>query len=322
MNKSQKYKVITLFLKDITSKDEISNLAISQFHADGVEEYSLEEKNVDDILGDRAYSGGDIPESVIDEVNLKSGDYDNALKIFFYTENYLEKAANFVSMIFNNINDYNLIEEELEWKDWNDEWRNHFKTIIVSDELSVVPSWELENIKENELYLYPGQGFGTGGHETTFLCLQAFEKYSSGFVQNAECLDFGCGSGILGIAAIKKLAMNVDFCDIDPEALNNCLQNLEINFPGVNLEGSSLVIRERFQLSKKYNLVFANILENILILEKEIITSSVENDGILILSGILNNQVENIKQHYSSFNLVDVTSKGDWSCIILRKGSA
>jgi len=158
-------------------------------------------------------------------------------------------------------------------------------------------------------------GFGTGDHATTFLCLRHMEDLIQAGSTFKSCLDFGCGSGILGIAAIKRSGAEVDFCDIDKNALNNCLQNLLLNFKERDLSGSGLISRDKFEKEKKYELVFANILEGILIQEKDIILGSLAQTGSLIISGILNNQVDSIINTYSELNVIKIYNKGEWSSI-------
>jgi ribosomal protein L11 methyltransferase len=137
------------------------------------------------------------------------------------------------------------------------------------------------------------------------------------FTSSDTCLDFGCGSGILGIAAMKTKKMRTHFCDIDRSALENCTQNLVLNFSGQNLEGTELIIRERY-VPKKYDLVFANILEHVLISEKPTIMDSIKSGGYLIVSGILNHQVDTIIKAYSHMEKKSVVSKGDWSAILFK----
>ncbi len=109
------------------------------------------------------------------------------------------------------------------------------------------------------------------------------------------------------------------FCDIDKSALDNCVQNLVLNFDGENLQGSQLVIRERLSQGKKYQLVFANILEHVLLIEKETLIESLEQKGYLIVSGLLNHQVDNIVREYSSLKKIDVLTKNDWSAILFQR---
>ena len=108
------------------------------------------------------------------------------------------------------------------------------------------------------------------------------------------------------------------FCDIDKSALDNCVQNLVLNFEGENLSGSELVIRDRYQI-KKHQLVFANILEHVLILEKVMLLNSLSENGYLIVSGLLNHQVDNIVLEYSTLEKVKVVSKNDWSAILFKR---
>lgn len=303
--------------------EEINAQALTDYACDGVQEFSLDEPTVDEILGERAYSGGDIPTEVIDEVNSVARiDHLSLVYYFYQSDSALEDAQIFQEYLkgVEIVKDATLTEKP--WDDWNKEWRKFYSPIIVSDELVIIPEWQREESKykdENSIYIYPGMGFGTGEHQTTYLCLKLFMNQIGEFTKDSSCLDFGCGSGILGIAAIKKLNMPVIFCDIDKLALNNCLQNIDLNFNGKDLVGTSLVSRERFNSVIEHDLVFANILENVLILEKEELEKSVKKNGYLIVSGLLNHQVDTIVGEYSNFEKLDVLSKDDWSAILFKK---
>lgn len=295
--------------------------AIEDYGCDGVEEFSLEEARVDSILGERAYSGGDIPESLIDEVQAAIVDQENfTYKYFFYEGDYETNSAEFVFFMKQNYPEISLFTAQRDFEDWNAEWKKFYNPIFVSENLEVIPEWMAQtHIKKSkhQVYIYPGMGFGTGTHETTFLCLVLFDKIQQELTAKSTCLDFGCGSGILGIAAMVVKRMKTHFCDIDRSALENCTQNIVLNFEGQNLEGTELIIRERYS-PKKYDLVFANILEHVLISEKPVINSSIKNGGYLIVSGILNHQVENIIQNYAHMEKVSVVTKGDWSAILFK----
>lgn len=295
--------------------------AIEDYGCDGVEEFSLEEAKVDSILGERAYSGGDIPESLIDEVQAAIVDQENfTYKYFFYEGDYETNSAEFVFFMKQNYPEISLFTAQRDFEDWNAEWKKFYNPIFVSENLEVIPEWMSQtHVKKSkhQVYIYPGMGFGTGTHETTFLCLVLFDKILNELSSKSTCLDFGCGSGILGIAGMVTKNMQTHFCDIDRSALENCTQNIVLNFEGQNLEGTELIIRDRYS-PKKYDLVFANILEHVLISEKPVITSSVKKGGHLIVSGILNHQVENIIQNYSHMDKVSVVTKGDWSAILFK----
>ena len=260
--------VVTIGAPQIPIRELIER-ATSLFNCSGIEEFSLDEPMVDEILGDRAYSGGDLPLAVLDEVDEACS---KSYKFYFDKQNCEKDVEEFQNYLASQGVTVSKVERK-KVEDWNEKWRESYRPIEVSSELIIIPSWEKVENRESEIYIYPGMGFGTGGHETTYLCLKHFEDIRKNLQAGGLCLDFGCGSGILGIAAIKKLKMAVDFCDIDKNALDNCVQNLELNFEDKDLGGQRLVIRDRFKAEKKYQLVFANILENILIDEKILIFS-------------------------------------------------
>lgn len=305
----------------IESAPSINAYALEDFDCDGVEEFSLEEARVDEILGERAYSGGDIPETLIDEVQEATINQDSVTyKYFFYEGDFEQNSADFISFIKENYPEISLYSAQRDFEDWNAEWKKFYNPIHVSDNIEIIPEWMADtHVKKarQQVYIYPGMGFGTGTHETTFLCMVLFDQVMNEFNNKSTCLDFGCGSGILGIAAMKTKQMQTHFVDIDRSALENCTQNLVLNFAGENLEGTELVIRERYN-PKKYDLVFANILEHVLISEKPTIDASVKSGGYLIVSGILNHQVETIVNAYSHMEKVSVVSKGDWSAILFK----
>lgn len=323
-NKKFNFVLIQYSRDNVQLANGINAYALEDFGCDGIEEFSLEEARVDQILGERAYSGGDIPESLIDEVEAATIDQEAfTYKYFFYQNDFEENSSNFVFFIKENYPELPLFTAQKNIEDWNAEWKKFYTPIIVSERLEIIPEWlkdSREHSSAQKVYIYPGMGFGTGTHETTYLCLSLFDKITDELKVGTSCLDFGCGSGILGIAALKIKHMPTLFCDIDKSALDNCVQNLVLNFEGENLEGSKLVIRERYTPAK-FELVFANILEHVLILEKEVILDSLQKNGFLIVSGLLNHQVETIVSQYSSLEKVAVVSKNDWSAILFKRVS-
>lgn len=315
--------VVTLFHFQPT-KDEwqiVESEAITNFNSLGIEEFSLSEEEVDNILGERSYSGGDLPINVLDEVEDRVLAGPVNYRFFFSNE---EDATNFKLKVSTSF----LCESQLEEKesqDWNAEWKKHYSPIKVNDLLEIVPSWETtySTTSREKILIYPGMGFGTGSHETTFLCLKLFtENLLTKNVQT--CLDFGSGSGILGLSVFKFIPeAKVDFYDIDLEANKNCYQNAEIN----NLADKSfrlLLPEVRNKLQKEYDLVFANILENILIQEVDSLISHTKYGGHLILSGLLKHQGQGIIKLYTErgLKLISHLEKGDWTAILLRKDNA
>jgi ribosomal protein L11 methyltransferase len=270
---------------------QLVELAISDFESSGAEEFTLVESEVDEILGDRSYSGGDIPLEILEEVegvvNLDPIKY----KIYF---NDKKNADLFIQAVHEIDTDFIISLKSEDVADWNEEWRKHYSPIQISEALTIMPSWEKEKASEETLkkcvYIYPGMGFGTGNHETTHLCLRKFLQYHKKDLTK-KCLDFGCGSGILGIAALFFLReAQVDFLDIDEKAIENCEQNLMLN----NFESSNhklIVASDAMAFNDVYDLVFANILKDVLLAQSKSILNVMSNNSILILSGILNDQV-------------------------------
>lgn len=311
------YYYIVEIVNDFDENDytKISENAFEN-NSTGSEEFNIDEAKVDEILGERSYSGGDLPISILDEVeqSLISQNYTYT-KFYFSQEEDAKRFQDFVTGF--PISQVSLVRALVD--DWDQKWREHYKRIEICEDLVIVPSWEKSQEIKNELYIYPGMGFGTGNHETTYLCLKAFVSLNEKF---KTILDFGCGSGILGLAAFKyNQDSEVTMYDIDESALENCDQNISLNdFEeriGV-LPASSLdVIR-----GKRYDLVFANILLNALIAEKKNILRFCKENTTIILSGLLNGQEKEVIESYKSDNpniqVLDTTYKGHWVCVTLR----
>lgn len=319
-NKKFNFVLLEFNAKEAALSSSINAYALEDFGCDGIEEFALEEERVDEILGERAYSGGDIPESLIDEVQAATFEQNSfTFKYFFYEGEFESNCAEFVFFIKENYPEIPLYTAQKDFEDWNAEWKKFYTPIHVSKNLEIIPEWlrDREKKSKNQVYIYPGMGFGTGTHETTFLCLSLLDQIIEEIKPGDTCLDFGCGSGILGIAAIKLKRAQVTFCDIDTSALDNCVQNLVLNFEGEDLKGNSLVLRDRYNPTR-HKLVFANILEHVLIIEQQAIMASLASGGFLIVSGILNHQVDSILDAYSYLHKVDIASKGDWSAILFK----
>lgn len=307
--------------EEISLLGEIEQKAISSWGCDGVQEYSLDESDIDEILGDKAFGGGNISE---EDLNILEGSFLNRESIqidfFFYNENANKRARDFGDFLKTHYSHLPFQIEEAEMQDWNENWRENFQPIIVSDNLKVIPSWQKEEYSSdpNCIFIYPGQGFGTGGHETTFLCLEIFDQIRK-TKSFKNCLDFGCGSGILGIGALKNGVDTVHFCDVDVNALENCRQNFKFNEIIEDGEKALSFLREDFNRTHDFDLVFANIIENILLREKRILSESTASGGSLIVSGLLKGQENNIIKDFTDFKVIEIKNRGDWVGILFEK---
>lgn len=203
----------------------------------------------------------------------------------------------------------------VEDKDWVREWMDTYKPIQFGDRLWICPSW-LEKPAPNavNLMLDPGLAFGTGTHPTTALCLRWLDGED---VANKNVVDFGCGSGILGIAALLLDAKYMLGIDIDPQAVLATNDNAERN--GITQDRYDVYLPENAPAAEA-DLVLANILAGPLVELKENILAYLKPGGDLVLSGILETQAQSVVDAYSNdCDDLKVAVEGDWVRITGRK---
>lgn len=200
------------------------------------------------------------------------------------------------------------VVDPVEEQNWVQLTQSQFDPIRVSDRLWIVPSWhESPDPAAVNLILDPGMAFGTGSHPTTRLCLEWLERNVS-----AACsvLDYGCGSGILAIAAARLGAGKVAGVDIDPLAVDAARANAERN------SVEALFADSAAPVAGQYDLVVANILSNPLRVLAPAICAHVRSGGRLALSGILREQAEEIIGIYAQWLPLQVAdTREDWVCL-------
>lgn len=198
--------------------------------------------------------------------------------------------------------------EILEDKDWIREWMDSFKPMHMGERLWIVPSWlEAPDADAVNLILDPGLAFGTGTHPTTKLCLQWLASLN---LENKTLLDFGCGSGILGIAGLLLGAKQAWGTDIDPQALQASQQNAERN--DLNPQRFPVYYPEHCP-DISCDVLVANILAGPLISLAEELAGRIKPGGMMALSGILSHQAEDVSCAYSPwFELDKPTQEDDW----------
>ena len=180
-----------------------------------------------------------------------------------------------------------LNEEIFEDRDWIQYSKSQFREIHITNNLTVLPPWVVDKNQNGvSIIIEPGSGFGTGSHPTTKLCLKWIDNNIS---SDCQILDYGCGSGILSIAAEKLGCSKVDGIDNDHQALVNAERNKTLNSSNVNFFHSDNYIQK-----DEYDITVANILLNTIVLLKEKLVSSLKPGGTLILSGILEDQASSI----------------------------
>lgn len=197
--------------------------------------------------------------------------------------------------------------EALEDKDWERAWMDNYHPIQFTNRLWICPSWQpIPDEAEVVLKLDPGLAFGTGTHETTYLCLSWLDQAD---LSGKKVMDYGCGSGILGLAALLLGAEQAIGIDNDPQALLASEDNAGRN----NLSGQFPVFLPSQTPNDRFDILIANILAGPLVSLSETIAQLVKPGGKLVLSGILADQSEDIKNAYSPwFQINHIEQKGDW----------
>lgn len=198
--------------------------------------------------------------------------------------------------------------ENVAEQNWVQLTQSQFDPIRVSERLWIVPSWhETPDPAAVNLILDPGMAFGTGSHPTTRLCLEWLERNVS---EACTVLDYGCGSGILAIAAARLGAGHVAGVDIDPQAVEAARANAERN--GV----TALFADSATPVAGEYDVVVANILSNPLRVLAPAICAHVRSGGKLALSGILREQIDEIVAIYAQWITLQVADvREDWVCL-------
>ncbi len=207
---------------------------------------------------------------------------------------------------------FDIVVRQESKENWNQKWIDSYRPVELEQFIIVAPWHEIQSDKE-KIIIEPAMAFGTGYHETTSTCIEALAKY----VKKEDFLyDVGCGSAILSIAAIKLGAKGVIGIEIDEDAIKNADENIELNaVNNVSIKKGDLLNGEE----KEADLIVANILPVIL---KDMVGDAyrlLKNEGYLILSGILNERVEEVKQYYAQFTFVERINKNEWNTLIFKK---
>ena len=209
--------------------------------------------------------------------------------------------------------------KEVGEEDWANAWKQYYFPVRVTRFLTVVPSWvDYEKEQDDELLieLDPGLAFGTGTHPTTQLSLTALEQTIRG---NESVLDVGTGSGVLSIASKLLGASKVTAFDIDEMATRVAKENIALNptIGEIEVYENNLLVG----VDQKSDLIVANILAEILLQMPEDAYRNLNDDGRLILSGIIESKANEVMEAYekAGFTLVERMTMREWNCFILKK---
>ena len=230
--------------------------------------------------------------------------------------------------MFVDIGEGTITRSETEDKDWINNWKQYWHTFTIGD-LYIKPTWEpvTDEMKGHQvLSIDPGTAFGTGMHETTQLCIRALKKYVT---SETEILDVGCGSGILGMLALKFGAKHSLGTDLDPCAIDATHENMEVN--GIRKDQYEVMIGNIIDDTavqdavgyEKYDIVAANILADVLVPLTPVIIHQMKPGAVYITSGIIEDKenvvVEAVKA--AGLEVLEVNHQGEWVSVVARKNA-
>ena len=272
---------------------------------------------VDNLCVD-AFSTNEIPDSV--RVVIKAylpADSDSASQML-EVESFLAELASRHPTDFFAPPTLSAVNAE----DWSSSWKVHFKPLRVGKHLLIVPTWENAAELPGDLVIRidPGMAFGTGGHETTRLCLEMLESVMEGgpLLNIPSLLDLGTGSGILAMAASLLGAGRVLALDIDPDAVEVARENLVLNEMSDRIECGTSPLET---LTERFDIILANILAEELVRLSPYLTERLQSGGALILSGILAEKESLVRKGFDSQPLkyIQTACAGEWVAMLYRK---
>ena len=225
-----------------------------------------------------------------------------------------------------NVGECSIEESQTEDVDWVNNWKQYFHQFYVDDVL-IIPSWEEVKPEDEDkmiIHIDPGTAFGTGMHETTQLCIRQIRKYVT---EDTVILDVGCGSGILGMLALKFGAKYSVGTDLDPCAIDATYENMEVN--GITRDQYEVMIGNIIDDKEiqdrvgyeKYDIVVANILADVLVPLTPVIIGQLKPGAIYITSGIIEEKEETVVKAVEAAGLevLEVTHQGEWVSVTARK---
>nr|WP_317282404.1 50S ribosomal protein L11 methyltransferase [uncultured Sellimonas sp.] len=309
-------------LKTTTEAEDIVSSILSDLGIEGVEiedKIPLTQKEKEQMFVDI------LPETQAD---------DGTAFVSFYLEEDADKEeilANVKKELnemreFVDLGECTIEESQTEDVDWVNNWKQYFHQFYV-DDILIIPSWEKvkpEDEGKMIIHIDPGTAFGTGMHETTQLCIRQLKKYVT---PETKILDVGCGSGILGMLALKFGAEYSVGTDLDPCAIDATHENMEVN--GIRKDQYEVMIGNIIDDKKIqdkvgyecYDIVVANILADVLVMLTPVIVDQLKPGAFYITSGIIDDKEETVKEAVikAGLEVLDVTYQGEWVCITARK---
>ena len=228
-----------------------------------------------------------------------------------------------LSQIFPDLEKPSFTTETIDNPDWGEAWKKYFKPLRVSRNIVIKPTWERYTPVGRDIVIDidPGMAFGTGQHASTRMCLQAIEDVllTERAIRKWRVLDVGTGTGILGISCAKLGAQRVVCVDSDKKAAEIARENVAINDVEDRVE---VINRDVLTVHEPFDLIVANLTAKILIKLKSHLISLIGHEGYLVISGIIEQNREDIESHFmvAPLTLHHVITEKEWVCYVLKKG--
>lgn len=259
---------------------------------------------------------------IVDEALLEKDKTKVLLHVYADEHTSVENCLAFVSDRFSSENiTYEVEIKHVDEEDYANSWKQYYKPIKIGNRIVVVPEWEPYEKADGEITvtLNPGMAFGTGTHETTSMCIEALQDI---VFEGDEVLDIGCGSGILSVTALLCGANRADATDIDRNAVNVAYENAELNGVKDRLhatEDNILSVESPIRTAgKKYNVVIANIVADVIIETCGFVKTLIKPYGCFVASGIISERLDDVVKAMNDNGLcvAAIHEKRGWNCII------
>lgn len=301
--------MIEINADDIDAASDIANMAVP--YGIYIEDYrNLEEETWEIANID-----------LIDEELLAKDRTKGFIHLYIPVEENPSEATAFLSERFSECG----IEHKIDLRkcrneDWENNWKEYFKPMKIGEKLLIRPLWidDYDNSENRKvLSIEPGLAFGTGGHDTTRLCMEMLEKYLKA---GDTVLDTGCGSGILGIAALLLGAESVVGVDIDELAVKTARENGRVNGfsePVYRILQGNLTDK----VTGKFDIVVANIVADVIIMFSSFVGEFMKESSYFIVSGIIAPREDEVRRALKTngFEIIQENRSGDWLCFVTRR---
>ena len=271
------------------------------------------------------YTTEEISSDIVDELDQDEKDWDfidypllnskeGVFALRVYPEN-MEDANNLKAELSEKKLGQCLVEEKDD-EDWANNWKKYYKPLEIGEKLAIVPEWEdYDNDNRVVIKINPGMAFGTGTHESTYMCLELLERYVN---KDDDIFDIGCGSGILAIAGLKLGAKKALLVDIDEKCIDASHENAGLNDLEDKMEikkGNLLDV-----VKGRADLIVSNIIAEIIVDEIKNLKNHMDKGGIFITSGIIKERRQMVIHalEENGFEIIDELEKNNWVAIVGR----